>query len=99
VTDDLGAGLSSYSGGGTFSVAPNGAVAFVHKAWDRPGDVAFLGPAAKSPKVLTALNDDLFSQRRLAPIEELEVRSSKDERPIQAWILKLPTSTRRRNTR
>jgi acylaminoacyl-peptidase len=90
LTDHLGSGLSSYTGGAAFSVARDGSVAYVHKTWDRPGDVALLAAGAAAPRVLTALDEDLFAQRRLATIEEFETPSSKDRRPIHGFILKPP---------
>ncbi len=90
LAEDLGSGLTSYAGGSSFSVARNGAIAFSTKTWDRPGDVAVLRPAAREPEVLTSLNADLFAQRTLATIETFTVPSSKDQRPIEAWILKPP---------
>jgi dipeptidyl aminopeptidase/acylaminoacyl peptidase len=90
VAEDLGAGTSSYTGSGGFSVARDGTVAFAHATWNRPGDIALLRPGARQPSVLTALNDDLFAQRRLATIEAISVPSFKDSLPIEAWILKPP---------
>lgn len=90
IADDLGAGTSAYTGSGGFSVARDGSVAFAHAAWNRPGDVAVLRAGARQPSVLTALNDDLLAQRRLAAIEPITVPSSKDALPIEAWILKPP---------
>jgi acylaminoacyl-peptidase len=89
VAEDLGAGMSSYAGGGWYSVADDGTVAFSHGTWDRPGDVAVVRPG-NGPRVLTDLNADLFAQRTLASIEEINLASSLDGKPIQAWILKPP---------
>ncbi|MDX1389548.1 MAG: S9 family peptidase, partial [Acidobacteriota bacterium] len=90
VAEDLGAGLSAYAGGESYSVADSGAVAFTYETWDRPGDVATIEPGAETPTVLTTLNADLFEQRSLASIEEINLKSSLDGRPVQAWILKPP---------
>lgn len=90
VAEGLGSGLSAYTGGADYSVAADGTIAYVHTAWDRPGDVALLRPGAEEPVLLTELNADLFGQRRLARIEEFEVASAKDRRPIHGWILKPP---------
>jgi dipeptidyl aminopeptidase/acylaminoacyl peptidase len=40
--------------------------------------------------VLTALNDDVASQRALADVQELVTKSSFDGRPVQAWFLTPP---------
>ncbi len=90
LSDNLG-GLSigrPYSGG-QFSVAPDGTYAFTHSTPDHPADVA-VGKKGTAAKRLTRLNDDLFAHKRLGEVEELWVKSSFDERDIQAWICKPP---------
>ncbi|MGA9270223.1 MAG: S9 family peptidase, partial [Lutimonas sp.] len=44
----------------------------------------------KSTKRLTALNDDLFSFRKLGKVEEIWWESSFDQRKIQGWIVTPP---------
>ena len=57
---------------------------------DVPGDVAVGRAGAGAPKVLTAVNADLFAGRALGSLEEIVYKSSKDGREIQGWILKPP---------
>jgi len=90
VAEDLGSGTTAYTGGGDFSVAREGSIAFAHGTGDRPGDVAVLRAGSRQPSVLTALNEDLLSQRTLATLEKITAPSSKDSLPIEAWILKPP---------
>ncbi len=73
--------------GGTFSTA-KGVVAFTQGAWDQPPDVA----VAEDGKIrrLTRLNNDLMAGKHLAKLEHLDVRSSFDGRPIDAWIATPP---------
>jgi acylaminoacyl-peptidase len=52
--------------------------------------VAVKDPGPGEPRLLTAVNEDLFSQRRLGSVEEVWYDSSHDGRPVQAWILKPP---------
>ena len=82
---DLGRPYTS----GAFSVAKNGRAAFTHnspggrRTWpivDGHGDA----------RVLTALNDDLLGNKTLGAVRELTWKSSKDQRPIQGWVITPP---------
>jgi acylaminoacyl-peptidase len=88
---DLGAGGSAY-GGGSYSVAKDGSLAFSLSTPSVPSEVATVraGPAGGTTRVLTALNDDLLAGRRLGQVEEIWYESSKDRRRIHGWILKPP---------
>lgn len=74
--------------GGAFTVASNGAVAFTVGSSDHPPDLA----VARAGRVtrLTRLNDDLFATRRLGKVEHLEVASSFDQQPVDAWLVRPP---------
>lgn len=74
---------------GSFSVEQN-TFAFTLTMPQRPADVAVATIADKSPRRLTSLNDDLFTDKQLGELEEIEYESSHDGRKIQAWILKPP---------
>lgn len=90
VAEDIGAGLSAYIGGETlWSTSQDGALAFIMPGPHMPGDVAVMVPGG-TPRVLTSLNQDLFSQRELGDVEELWWKSSKDGRPVNGWIIKPP---------
>ncbi|MEZ4586548.1 MAG: S9 family peptidase [Gemmatimonadales bacterium] len=88
LADNLGSGGSGY-GGGSFSVAPNGVIAYSVSTPHVPGDVAVVGPT-QAARTLTALNQDLLAGRELGQVEELWWQSSKDGRRIQGWIVKPP---------
>ncbi len=88
VAEGLGAGTSAYTGGASFSVAAGGRIAFSHKAWNTPGEVAVTSLAGAAPQVLTRLNEDLFAQRRLSQPEEIWYESSFDRRRIHGWLMK-----------
>ena len=75
--------------GGSFTVSPSGRFAFTLTSPAHPADVAVGGPGQETRR-LTALNDDLFSFRKLGAVEESLCASSYDERPIQGWIVKPP---------
>jgi acylaminoacyl-peptidase len=88
IAADIGTGASAY-GGGTYSLAADGSVAFTASPWDRPGDVA-VARAGQPAKLLTDLNGDLFAGKELGRVEEIWYPSSKDQRRIQGWIIKPP---------
>lgn len=87
VAEHVGSGESAYSSG-SFSVSRTGAVAFTTARYNVPGDVAVV--AGGTARTLTALNEDLFAQKKPGEIEEVWYESSKDKRRIQGWILKPP---------
>ena len=89
LASDVGAGRSAYGFDRSLSVARNGAAAFPWTRPDVPGDAAVVKPGGPVQR-LTAVNDDLFSQRTLGPVEEIRFESSHDGREIQGWIVKPP---------
>src|SRR5215472_2999463 len=89
LADQIGSGGSSYAGGGTFSLAKNGAYAITHTNASDPGDLA-VGSSSGKPRLITNVNGDLLAQRRLGEVEEIWYPSSKDGRKIEGWIVKPP---------
>ena len=88
LTRNLGSGRSAYSGGG-YSVARDKRVAIMYSRPDVPSEVAVAGPSGQL-KVLTAINDDLLSHKKIGEVEEIWYESSVDQRKIQGWIMKPP---------
>ena len=78
---------------GAFSVARNGAIAYLHTLPDMPSSVAATSLARPESKVITDLNHDLLAQRRLVRAEEIWTESSVDKRKIHGWIMKPPDFT------
>ena len=76
-----------YMSGG-YSVAGNGVIAYPHGTADRPADVAVAG--VRGGGRLTALNDDLLSDRALGRVTEIVYRSSFDGQEIQGWYMTPP---------
>jgi dipeptidyl aminopeptidase/acylaminoacyl peptidase len=74
--------------GGAFSVGAGGAVAYTLGGADRPSDVGLA--KAGGVRRLTDLNAGLFDPGSLAKVKPLEVASSFDKRPIDAWIMTPP---------
>jgi dipeptidyl aminopeptidase/acylaminoacyl peptidase len=89
-----GAGLDRPYTGGAFTVSDNGTVAYTTGSPDRPSDIA----AARSGRVkqLTHLNEGLLAAKTLGEVKELPVKSSFDQRPIDAWLVLPPNYDRSR---
>jgi len=70
--------------GGEFDVAKNGMIAFTFSNPQRPADIAI----SKSGKttLLTQLNEDALGHKEIAAIKPLNLKSSFDNRDIQAWV-------------
>ncbi len=87
---NLGASFSAYGGGGTISIAKNGAFATTYSRPRVPGDIAVGTMGSSDLRVLTAVNEDLFAAKKLGDVEEIWYDSSKDGRKVQGWIVKPP---------
>jgi acylaminoacyl-peptidase len=87
--DRIASNLARGRSGGIASVASNGAIAYLTTRPDLPSDVAVLVRGGK-PTVLTSLNEDLLSARKIGAVEEIWYNSSKDGRKIHGWIIKPP---------
>ena len=70
--------------GGEYDVAANGTVAFTFSNPQRPADIAI----SKNGKtlLLTQLNEDALAHKDIAKVKELNLKSSYDNRDIQAWV-------------
>ncbi len=83
-----GAELDRPYTGGQYSVAANGVVAFTQGAPDQPGDVAVVRDGGMHR--LTHLNEDLFLGKSLGAVTHMQVASSVDKLPIDAWMITPP---------
>ncbi|ALS34602.1 hypothetical protein PTRA_b0064 [Pseudoalteromonas translucida KMM 520] len=70
--------------GGDFDVSEDDEIVFTLADPQRPADVAAIkrGKAQR----LTSLNDNSLGHKQLAKVEELWLKSSHDQLPIQAWV-------------
>jgi dipeptidyl aminopeptidase/acylaminoacyl peptidase len=85
-----GSSLDRPYSGGEFSVSANGRVAYTSGTPERPSDIwVVIGGRARQ---LTHLNADLFRARTLAQVRTLPVKSSFDQRPIDAWVVMPPNA-------
>ncbi len=90
LTNHLGSGGSSYAGGAAFTVAKDGTFAVAFDTPTDAGDIAVGSRANPKTQVLTALNQQLFTQKKLGQTEEFWFESSVDKRKLQGWIVKPP---------
>jgi len=77
-------------GGGSFSVAPSGQVAYTHVTPYRPAELAIVQRRKSRPTVVTEFNKDLLDWRDLGQVEEIWYKSSVDGRDVQGWVVKPP---------
>ena len=73
---------------GTFTVSTNNRIAFTQGGPERPADLAIWNGG--TTKRLTAVNDDLFSYRKIGKTEEIWWESSFDQKRVQGWIVTPP---------
>ena len=76
--------------GANFSIAKNGAFAVQYDTHSDPGDVAVASLSNPKLNILTSLNSELFTAKKLGAVEELWYDSSFDRRKIEGWIIKPP---------
>lgn len=85
----LSDGYSTY-GGGTFTLAENGAFAYTYSRSSQPVQIAVASVDRPTARVLTSVNQEFLAGRVLAEVEELLVSSARDGRAIQGWVMKPP---------
>ncbi len=71
-----------------FSVSNNNRVAMTLGGTSHPADLAVINN--NQVRRLTAVNDDLFSYKKLGAVKELWWESSVDQRRIQGWLVTPP---------
>lgn len=77
-------------GGGSYSVADNGTIAYNETTPYYPAELATVSRNQNERNKLTGLNDALLDYRDLGEVEEIWYTSSVDGRKIQGWIVKPP---------
>ncbi|NMP15000.1 S9 family peptidase [Thalassotalea sp. Y01] len=89
-TDDLGGmSLGRPYTSGQFDVSDKGAIVYTASTGDRPADLAIVNKKGKV-KQLTDLNADVFDHKTVNKPELMELKSSVDDRDLQAWIVTPP---------
>ena len=72
---------------GGFHLA-NNTIAYTHGTSEQPANVAVINE--EEVQILTALNDDLLSHRKLGTVNEIAYKSSFDNQEIQGWYITPP---------
>ncbi|MGI9542078.1 MAG: prolyl oligopeptidase family serine peptidase [Cyclobacteriaceae bacterium] len=76
-------------GGGSYTVSSNSNIASTHTTPYHPSELAIIKRDGKT-NLITNLNQDILSYRKLGQVEEVWYRSSVDQLEIQGWIVKPP---------
>ena len=87
---NVGPGYMNYGFGGSYSLAPDGSIAFTYTDKHTPGGLGVLRAREDEAETILKLNDDLFGSKQLGSVEEMWFKSSLDDLDIQSWILKPP---------
>lgn len=74
---------------GHYDITDDGDVVYTHATGDTPADLALVNKRGKVTK-LTDLNSDVFGHKSLNKPELMTVKSSFDQRELQAWIVTPP---------
>lgn len=74
---------------GQYDIADNGNVVYTHSSGNKPADLAVVDRRGRVT-MLTDLNGDVFDHKTVNKPELLTVKSSVDQRELQAWIVTPP---------
>ena len=74
---------------GHYDLAPNDRVVYTHSSGVKPADLAVVDRRGNTT-LLTDLNGDVFDHKTINPPELMTVKSSIDQRDLNAWIVKPP---------
>lgn len=89
ITDNLGGtSIGRPYGGGSYSLAKNGNIAFTQTTPNYPSEIAIV-QKGKTRKI-SNLNGDILSYRTLGKVEEIWYKSTIDGNDIQGWIVYPP---------
>ncbi len=85
-----GADIGRPYGAGSMMVGRTGDVVYTQGTAQRPAEVALVAHNSGVSRTLTDLNSDTSIERNSQPVEEIWVKSSFDQTPIQAWVMRPP---------
>jgi dipeptidyl aminopeptidase/acylaminoacyl peptidase len=85
-----GATVGRPYGGGSFSMAETGRLAFNLADPSRPAELAVARRGEGETRQITDLNGDLLGRRAFGQVEDIRYTSSKDGREIQGWVVTPP---------
>lgn len=90
VSDSLGSHYLAFTVGAAYSVADDGSIALTYKTPYVAGDIVVIEPGTHDRTRVTRLNDDLFSERALGEVREIDYKSARDQLDIQGWFILPP---------
>ena len=76
--------------GRSYSLATDGRFVFITTRPDLPSDLAVGKIGSGQTKIITSINSDLLTHKKLGTVEEIWYKSSHDGLDIQGWIIKPP---------
>ena len=85
-----GADIGRPYGAGSMAVGRTGDIVYTQGTAQRPSEVALIANKSSSSRILTDLNSDTEIERKAQAVEEIWVKSSFDQQPIHAWIMRPP---------
>ena len=71
---------------GSWSLAPDGAVAYAFSPPERPAELYLLPASGGAPRRLTKLNDDWVAARDVAPVEPFTFASNDNKWEVEAFL-------------
>lgn len=87
VADNLGGtSIGRPYSGGSYSNSNSGKISYTYSTPYHPAEIAIVSKGQK-PKVISKLNDDILTYRKLGKTEEIWYNSSVDDNKIQGWIV------------
>lgn len=94
VTITKGIGNGSFGrpyAGGSYSIAENGRYAYTMANTQRPGELA-IGhfPTKMANRIITDLNGTFLKNKNMGKVEEVNFKSSFDDKQVQGWIVYPP---------
>lgn len=90
IASHVGPGYMNYGFGGSFSIARTGRIAYTVEDAHTVGALAVWDPQRGASRTIVRLNSGWLAGKTLGTVEEIWVRSSVDQQPVQGWILKPP---------
>ena len=85
-----GADIGRPYGVGSMMLGRTGDVVYTQGTAQRPAEVALIERKSSARQILTDLNSDIAIEKNAQAVEEIWVKSSFDQEPIQAWVMRPP---------
>jgi len=90
IARNIGNGKKAYEVGGDYSVSLNDRFALTFTRSDIPSDIAVGQRGNIAARLVTGINKDILTRKKLGEVEEIWFTSSLDKRKIHGWVMKPP---------